>query len=156
MYLFMEEYFLQLFLSSRDTLEYLRTQAQFFSFFFFLNQESIFGPRWRFILTVPSVISAHWLRSCTYRRNIFFIFFPYLKAGLSRIFVKCPGQGTLALSVSTRRFCITYFMLRCKTVSPRGLRSLRKNEIFVMSVGLSFIKSLFQAGKDVNLGALLP
>ena len=72
-----------------------------------------------------------------------FFFFTSLKAQLSCIFAKYPGQSTLVLSVNTRRFYITYFMLRCKTVSSRGLRSLRKNDIFVMSLCLSFIQSLF-------------
>ena len=83
-------------------------------------------------------------------------FLTYLKAQLSCIFAKCPGQSTLVLSVNTRRFYITYFMLRCKTVSPRGLRSLRKNDIFVMSLCLSVIQSLFRTRRDMRFWTLPP
>ena len=125
------------------SISYTCTQTHLHNYYFF-NQESIFAPRWHFILTVPSRIFVHWWsRSHIYGRNIFFFFFTYLKAQLSYIFAKCPGQSTLVLSVNTRRFYITYFMLRCKAVSPRGLRSLRKNDIFVMSLCLSFIQSHF-------------
>lgn len=56
----------------------------------------------------------------SYARNTLCL---HLEAQLSR-------QRTLGLSVSTRRFCLPYFTLRCKTVSPGGLRSLRKKYYF--------------------------
>lgn len=83
-------------------------------------------------------------------------YFLYVPQGMTILHLhKLPRAEYSGVSVNTRRFCITYFMLRCKIVSPRGLRSLRKNDIFVMSVCLSFIKSLFQARRDVNFWTLL-
>lgn len=130
LHLFFEDCFLQVFPSLTHSFEYVSTctSTHIHDFFYFLDQESIFAPRWHFVLTVPSGIPVHWWSgSHIYGRNIFLM---YLKAWLSFIFASGPGQSTPALSVNSRRFCISYFMLRCKIVSPRGLRSLRKKLYF--------------------------
>lgn len=155
---FFEEYFLQLFPSFTYIFEYVSTctQTHIHNFILIRKASLPLDDNWYWQCLPEYLLIDGRDPPIFMEKNIFFISFTYFKARLSCIFAKCPGQSTLVLSVNTRRFCITYFMLRCKTVSPRGLRSLRKNNIFLMSMYLSFIKSLFQARRDVNFWTLPP